>query len=266
VDFQGAVEHEMRHLLGIMSAEYYRQGYEGNGLGYAYGNALFVLDLFQLDSDSPVAGPSDFAKARRNLDVNVSTFSSIVTATFPNPNEPNFQWIKYGSHDRVFVYTTGKGQFRSYPFMNYINMGNPDGDIQASIQKWLQYCVGCAHTDDNLVAMTTHFTAPYILQLPATYEVHGDQQSNSLAGTYDLASERDLKTLSALGYDVDLSYLNGDSNGPGATKKARTANWYLACFDPTTGEFLDGQMVATAHHGTQLCNYSVMPDYIDLFN
>jgi hypothetical protein len=84
--------------------------------------------------------------------------------------------------------------------------------------------------------------------------------------TYDLAYERDLSILSALGYDVDFSYLKGDANGPGVTKKARTANWYLACVDQTTGEFLDGLQVTTVHHGTQPCRYSVVPSYIRLFD
>jgi hypothetical protein len=147
-----------------------------------------------------------------------------------------------------------------------IQMGNPDGDIQVSSQRYLQCDSSCVNSDDNLVAMTTRFRAPYILELPSTYEVHGDQQANILAGSYNLASERDLKILSAVGYDVDLSYLKGDPNGPGVTRRAKTANWYLACFDQTTGEFLDGQMVNTAHNGLQQCRYSVMPDYIQLFN
>jgi hypothetical protein len=150
--------------------------------------------------------------------------------------------------------------------MNYWDAFNPDGDVQFASQRWLQ-CASGAHCDDaHLASLTIRFTDPLILGLPSTYEAHPDQQSNSLRGTYDLASERDLEVLSALGYDVDFSYLKGDVNGPATTKRAKTANWYLACFDQTTGEFLNGVMVSTANHGMQQCRYSVLPDYIDLFN
>ena len=270
-DFQGAVEHELRHLLGIMSAEYYRQGYEGNVLGYAYGNALFAFDLFQLDSDSSVASRKDFNKARRNLDVNVPTLSSRIFSAQPNLNDPAFSWIQYGSHDRVFVYPNGQGQYKSFPLMNYWDVGNPDGDVQFSSQRWLQFlpCAfdsTCSFSDDNLVSFTYRFTDPLMLGLPSTYEAHVDQQANSLRGTYGFASERDLEVLSALGYDVDFSYLQGDVSGPHTTKTAKTANWYLACFDQSTGEFRNGVMVNTANHGMQQCVYSVLTDYIDLFN
>jgi hypothetical protein len=101
--------HEINHVLGIMQSQYYKVGGDETVIPYTYGNALFLLDLFDLDSDYVVPGygnpgihtSADFTAAPRN---NV-TYQSPQTITLAPSAAALTPWVQFGSHDHV-MFTT----------------------------------------------------------------------------------------------------------------------------------------------------------------
>ncbi|HET7452788.1 MAG TPA: hypothetical protein VFL12_08615, partial [Thermoanaerobaculia bacterium] len=75
-DLVGTINHEINHLLGAMQSQYYKVRGEATSLVYTYGTALYLVDLFDLDSDYVVDGYghagihsyADFTLAPRNND------------------------------------------------------------------------------------------------------------------------------------------------------------------------------------------------------
>ena len=102
VDLVGVFNHELNHVLGIMQSQYYKVFGEETSLTYTYGTALYLLDLFDLDSDYVVSGYGhpgihdfpEFTTAPRNNDTYEPT-----TRTSASTLKGLTPWIQFGLRD-----------------------------------------------------------------------------------------------------------------------------------------------------------------------
>src|SRR6185437_4121332 len=92
-----------------------------------------------------------------------------------------------------------------------------------------------------------------LLSLPDDYEIHGNIQSNSLTGGISYDTDRELNMMSALGWNIDFSYIQKNTQ-----QRAPTANWYDACFIKASGG--DGTF-DTFDYKKKGCVFSVVPTY-----
>jgi hypothetical protein len=217
-DLVGVFNHELNHILGLMQSQYYKIGDEGTSLAYTYGTALFLLDLFDLDSDYVVPGyghpgiqsNADFTAAPRNNDAREpNTIISASTAAGLTP------WIQFGSHDHVMVYSlTGGPQY--FPLMDATSqVYNPDGDIG------FQEGFFGTQTTRQVV-----FLDPNLVNLSAMDTVHFNVQASGLSGTIDVDTIREYSELAAEGWNIDYTTLADAYDAP-----SPLAMWYQACFD-----------------------------------
>ncbi len=271
IDMVATVQHELHHLMGIMTSEYYKQALEGNGVAASYGNALFVMDLFILD-DNAVAkqkgdpfvngngqvimtSASQWAKAPRSLDSNYPILNNSGSTnvrydstgnTLISP--PPTPWIQFGQHDHLFVYKD-KDSFKYFSLQNYSSF-NPDGDTQIVNYKKIR---GYNSTDDTAVGLNYVFIDPDITSQNQLNRLGQGVQANSIRGTADVATEREYQVLSALGWNVaPASPITRKYEAPAL---APTAKWYATCFD-ANGVF----------HASKQCKFSVLPEDLELCN
>lgn len=218
-DLIGVFLHEINHVLGVMQSQYYKVRGEETSLTYTYGTALYLLDLFDLDSDYVVDGYghsgihaySDFTLAPRNNDsYEPTTVYQGSTAADLTP------WVQFGSRDHVMVYDVINGLAQNFPFMNY-SLGNPDGDVQVQ--------TGYLSTPE---AGRLVFVDPELVNLSALDVVHPNAQSGiSPRSTIFVNTIREYSELSAQGWDVDYKTLNKNIY----STVSRVAKWYQTCFD-----------------------------------
>ena len=216
-DLVGVFNHELNHILGLMQSQYYKIGDEGTSLAYTYGTALFLLDLFDLDSDYVIPGyghpgiqsNADFTAAPRNNDAREpNTIFSASTAAGLTP------WIQFGSHDHVMVYSLTDGP-QYFPLMNASpQVYNPDGDIG--------FQEGVFGTQTRQLV----FLDPNLVNLPAMDVVHFNVQAAGVAGTIDVDTVREYSELAAEGWNIDYTTLADAYDTP-----SPLAMWYQACFD-----------------------------------
>lgn len=232
-DLVGVFEHEINHVMGVMSSQYYKVAGEGTALASTYGTALYLLDLFDLDSNDIDPTYLGFTSARRNN--NTAVPQTIVYGYGPNHPTP---WIQWSSHDHLFTYAEDNGGVpQVFPLMNYSRY-NPDGDIQ--------FQIGYYDTYTNHWMRRAVFVDPLLANMPASNVVHANVQAAGLRTTIDLMTIREYSELSAQGWNVDYSTL---SDIYGTT--APTWKWYQTCFD-SNGVF------TTAKNAN--CKFSVTPD------
>ena len=236
-DLVGVFNHEINHVLGVMQSQYYKVPALETSLVYTYGTALYVLDLFDLDSDWVVDGfghagihsYADFTLVPRNNDAYEPI--TIFNGSTPSDLTP---WVQFGSRDHVMVYDVVGGQPRYFPFMNY-SLVNPDGDIQQ------QY-----GNISGPLAGTLFFVDPELANLPELDVVHGNVQSGSPRSTIFADTIREYSELAAQGWNVKYSTLSGDTYGT----VSPLARWYRTCFD-SSGAFTTAQNAR--------CRFSVLP-------
>ncbi len=217
-DLVGVFNHELNHILGVMQSQYYKIGNEGTSLAYTYGTALYLLDLFDLDSDYVVPGyghpgiqsNADFTAAPRNNDARQP--NTIISASSAAGLTP---WIQFGSHDHLMVYSlTGGPQY--FPLMDAsAQVYNPDGDIG--------FQEGFFSTQ---TARQVVFLDPNLVNLSAMDVVHFNVQAAGVAGTIDVDTIREYSELAAEGWNIDYTTLADAYNTP-----SPLAMWYQACFD-----------------------------------
>ena len=242
-DLIGVFDHEINHILGIMQSQYYKVGGEETALSYTYGNALYLLDLFDLDSDYVVPGYGhsgmqslkDFTLAPRNNDTYepVTVYEALAAADLT-------PFVQYGLHDHVMVYALEDGSPQYFPFTNE-SIGNPDGDIQ------LQYggVFNQDHTNARLV-----FLDPLLTDLAPMDEVHFNVQASAPSGTVAVDTIREYSELAAEGWNIDYSTLRDPYH-----TVSPLAKWYQTCFD-ANGVF------STAKNAN--CKFSVTPQNLKL--
>jgi hypothetical protein len=231
-DLVGALTHEINHVMGVMSSQYYKVPYQGTALTLPYGTALYLLDLFDLDSEDISPNYVGFSPARRNN--NTSGLQTIRYGSgqiYPTP------WIQWGYHDHLFTYEDGQGAPQYFPLMNY-SQYNPDGDIQ--------FEVGYYDSWNNQWIRRAVFVDPLLTNMPGSNVVHVNAQSSSFRSTTDAETVREYSELSAQGWNVDYSTLSDFYS-----TTAPTWNWYQTCFD-SNGVF------TTAKNSK--CKFSVTPD------
>jgi len=237
-DLIGIFNHEINHVLGIMQSQYYKVGSNQNALAYTYGTALYLLDLFDLDSDYVVAGfghrgiqsMADFTSVPRNNDPYGPT--SVVFATTPSALTP---WVQFGLRDHVMVYDVNSSSPDYFPLMNE-SVVNPDGDIQ--------YQAGYVSTQGG-TALRITYVDPLLVGLPPMAVVHYNVQFGGDASTIDVDTIREYSELAANGWDVDYSTLADPYH-----TISPLANWYRACFD-SNGVFTTAK--------NKNCKFSVLP-------
>jgi hypothetical protein len=244
-DLIGVFNHEINHVLGIMQSQYYKVGGNGTSLAYTYGSALFLLDLFDLDSDYVVPGyghpgirsTADFTLAPRN---NV-TASPITVLAAPSPSQLT-PWVQFGQHDHVLVYRIDDGLPRYFPLQNQ-SIFNPDGDIQFQAG----YAVNQANTVAQLILLD-----PLLVSLAPMDVLHFNVQGGLFNGSVDVDTIREYSELAAEGWNIDYSTLEHTYH-----TLSPLANWYRTCFD-ANGVF------TTAFDKN--CKFSVMPKDLQFLN
>ena len=236
LDLTGVFNHEINHVLGIMESQYYKGAMEGTSLAYGYGTALFLLDLFDLDSNYVVSGfghPgihsfADFTKVPRNND----TFTPITThvASTAAALSP---WIQFGARDHLLVYDLRDESPRYFPLQNY-SEGNPDGDIanQAGL-------VISSATSGRYVLLD-----PELLALDPLDVLHPNVQAADIVGTTLVNTVQDYSELAIQGWNIDYSTLRTHPS------RSPLARWYETCFD-TNGAFTVAK--------NKNCKFSVTP-------
>jgi len=242
-DLIGVFDHEINHILGVMQSQYYKVGGEETALSYTYGNALYLLDLFDLDSDYVVPGYGhsgiqsfkDFTLAPRNNDTYepVTVYEALAAADLT-------PFVQYGLHDHVMVYALEDGSPQYVPFTNE-SIGNPDGDIQ------LQYggVFNQDHTNGRLVLLD-----PLLTDLAPMDEIHFNVQASASPGTVAVDTVREYSELAAEGWNIDYSTLRDPYH-----TVSPLAKWYQTCFD-ANGVF------STAKNAN--CKFSVTPQNLKL--
>jgi hypothetical protein len=229
----GALTHEINHVLGVMSSQYYKVYGSGNALASSFGTALYPLDLFDLDSNDIASSPVDFASAIRNN--NTSGITTILYGSGQNYPTP---WIQWNSHDHLFTYSENDdGSPNVFPLMNESQF-NPDGDIQ--------FEAGYYDVFTTQWNRRVYFVDPLLINMPASNVVHTNVQAESLRSTTDVMTIREYTELSAQGWNVDYSTLSD----PYSTT-APTWKWYQTCFD-ANGVFTTAK--------NKNCKFSVTPD------
>ena len=237
----GTFNHELNHILGVMQSQYYKTGGAGTSLAYTYGTALYLLDLFDLDSDYVVPGfghpgiqsNADFTATPRNNDPfepNTVRFAST------NPASPPLTpWVQFGFRDHLMVYTISNGSPQFFPFMNASpQVGNPDGDIGF---QW-----GYLDTQSS---RQTLFIDPNLVTLPAMDVVHPNVQAGLLAGALDVNTIREYSELASQGWNIDYSTLTNPYN-----TRSPLAKWYQTCF------YANGVFTTSKNPS---CKFSVTP-------
>ena len=245
LDLTGLFHHEINHVLGVMQSQYYKVPYEDTSLGYTYGNALFLLDLFDLDSDYVVSGYGhsgihtydDFKSAPRHNNTYVPT--TIYQATSASQLTP---WIQFGSHDHLMVYGVNDGQAQYVPLENY-SVFNPDGDVQL---QW-GLVANSAGTQKSLV-----FIDPDLISLPPMDVVHFNLQAAERDGIITVNSIWDYSEVASQGWDVDYSTLRRSDR-----TISPLATWYRTCFD-------ENGMFTTAKNSH--CKFSVLPKDLEFLH
>lgn len=237
-DLIGVFLHEINHMLGVMQSQYYKVGGEETALSYTNGNSLFLLDLFDLDSDAVVPGygtagiqsNSEFKTAARNNNTYEPT-----TINYGTDASTFTPFVQLGLHDHVMVYDIDNGTPQYFPFMNE-SFGNPDGDIQ--IQQ--AYLWDPSYTREQLVLVD-----PLLANLPPMNVVHFNVQAGGARATVDVNTIREYSELAAEGWDIDYSTLTDPYH-----TVSPVAKWYQTCFD-ANGVF------TTAKNAK--CKFSVLP-------
>jgi hypothetical protein len=237
-DLVGVFNHEINHVLGTMQSQYYKVGGEGTVLAYTYGTALYLLDLFDVDSDSVVSGfgnpgitsYADFTSVPRNN--NPYGPRTIYRGSNPAAFTP---FVQFGKHDHVMVYDVSNGSPQYFPLMNN-SLGNPDGDIQEQ---------SAVLFSQNNTVQRFIFEDPNLVNLPATNVVHYNVQGGARRGTIDVDTVWEYSELSANGWNVDYSTLTNPYGTVSPLLK-----WYQTCFD-ANGVF-------TTAKNSQ-CKFSVTP-------
>jgi hypothetical protein len=237
-DLVGTMSHEINHILGVMQSQYYKVRGEATSLVHTYGTALYLLDLFDLDSDAVVDGfgypgihaYGDFTLAPRNNDSYEPT--TVYIAPTPSDLTP---WVQFGSRDHVMVYDVIGGAARYFPLMNYPGLQDPDGDIQQ------QFGLVDAPNPGNLF-----FVDPELANMPSMNVVHGNVQAGSMRSTISVDTIREYSELAAQGWDVKYSTLSPSTY----TTLSPLAKWYQACFDANGA-------LTTAKNAN--CKFSVLP-------
>jgi hypothetical protein len=242
-DLVGAFNHELNHILGAMQSQYYKIPFEGTALAYTYGTALYLLDLFDLDSDYVVSGfghpgihsNADFTAVPRNNDA--SEPSTIVFASTASALTP---WVQFGSRDHLMVYKVDGGTPQYFPLMNgsALNTGqiyNPDGDIQQQVDR----------VQVSADVIRSVFVDPLLVSLPWKNVVHTNVQSSSVPAVIPVDTIREYSELAAQGWNIDYSTLTNAYN-----QSSPLAKWYQTCFD-ANGMFTTGM--------NKNCKFSVTP-------
>ena len=238
-DLVGVFNHEINHILGVMQSQYYKIPYEGTALAYAYGTALYLLDLFDLDSDYVVPGfghpgiqsNADFTLAPRNNDA-----SEPDTVVFAPTAAGLTPWIQFGSRDHLMVYKVDGGAPRYFPLMNGgPGLYNPDGDIQKQF----------GETTLSPQFTGTVFIDPLLSALPWKNVVHINVQGASLPAVIAADTIREYSELAAQGWNVDYSTLSSEYD-----ETSPLAKWYQTCFD-ANGAFTTSK--------NSNCRFSVTP-------
>ncbi|MGH9443570.1 MAG: hypothetical protein ACRD16_14985 [Thermoanaerobaculia bacterium] len=236
-DLIGVFNHEINHVLGVMQSQYYKGQALGTSLTYAYGTALYLLDLYDLDSDFVVSGYGhpgihsygDFTFAPRNNDTYEPT-----TVSYGNTLGDLTPWVQFGSRDHVMVYDVIASAAKYFPLMNY-SFSNPDGDIQQ------QY--GSLYTPN---AGRIIFIDPELVNLPSLHVVHMNVQASGLKSTINADTIREYSELGTQGWGIKSSTLRKSAYGT----RSPLAKWYQTCFD-SNGNF------TTAKNAR--CKFSVLP-------
>ena len=236
-DLIGVYMHEINHVLGVMQSQYYKVPGEQTSLVHTYGTALYLLDLFDLDSDYVVPGYghagihtlADFTAAPRNNDTSEPT--TINGAFDPSGLTP---FVQFGMRDHVMVYDISGGAPKYFPFMNY-SLFNPDGDIQFEAGSIFGPLQG-----------TFHFVDPLLANMPALNVVHVNVQAESFRSTIDVNTIREYSELASQGWNVNYSTLPQSVY----STVSPVAQWYQTCFD-SNGVFT----TAKNRH----CKFSVLP-------
>jgi len=218
-DLIGVYKHEIDHVLGLMQSQYYKVSGEETSIAYTYGTALFLLDLFDLDSDYVLPGYghagihsyTDFKYAPRNNDTYEP--QTILGADSPSGLTP---FTQFGKHDHVMVYAVTEG-FPSYFPMMSDTVGNPDGDIQ--------FQQGTVYSDWYTV-YRPYFVDPLIQATPALDELHLNVQAAFIGGTIAVQTIREYSELAAEGWNIDYSTLKNQYR-----TRSPLAEWYTQCFD-----------------------------------
>lgn len=239
LDLIGTFNHEINHVLGVMQSQYYKVPGEETSLAYTYGSALFLLDLFDLDSDFVVSGfgnpgiqsYSDFTAAPRNNDPNEP---NTIRRGYPASSFTPF--VQFGNRDHVMVYDVINGIPQYFPFMNN-TVFNPDGDIQ--------FQEGILYADPTGYVRRYFFVDPNLANLPDNNVPRNNVQANSAFGTIDVDTVREYSELSANGWNVDYSTLTDPYSTVSPLLK-----WYQTCFD-ANGVFTTAKNAA--------CKFSVTP-------
>lgn len=236
-DLIGVFNHELNHVLGVMQSQYYKVPFEGTALAYTYGTALYLLDLFDLDSDSVVPGYGSsgiqnyagFTAAPRNN----NTVGPPFTVTDASSAAGLTPWVQFGMHDHLMVYALTHGTPQYFPFMNE-SQGNPDADIQ--------FEKGRVNTPGSTQYV---FIDPNLVNLPELNVVPNNVQAEAIRGTISKNTIREYSELAASGWNIDYSTLTN----PYETVSP-VAKWYETCFD-ANGQF-------TTANNSQ-CKFSVLP-------
>jgi hypothetical protein len=240
VDLIGVINHEINHVLGAMQSQYYKVDGEATAIAYTYGTALFLLDLFDVDSDFVVPGygnpgVSSYADFKA-LPRNNNTFEP-TTVRFASDAADLTPFVQLGQHDHVFLYDVRNGVPLYFPLMNFSTF-NPDGDIQFQNG----YVLGAG-------SRKAVFVDPDLVNLAPMNVVHTDVQAASFKGTIDVDTIREYSELAAQGWNIDYSTLRDVNHTQSPLWK-----WYQTCFD-ANGVFTTA---VNAH-----CKFSVLPRDLD---
>jgi hypothetical protein len=239
IDLIAVFSHEVNHMLGIMSSQYYKVQYEGTSLAYTFGTALFPLDLFDLDSDYVVPGYghkgiqtyADFTSAPRNN--NTYEPNTVVEANAAADLTP---FVQFGRHDHVVVHSLDKGEPQYFPLMNY-SVFNPDGDIQ--------YQQGLVD-DFTKNTQTMVIVDPLLVNLDPLDVVPFNVQASGPGATIEVNTIREYSELAAEGWNINDSTLKDPYH-----TISPVARWYETCFD-ANGVFTTSK--------NSKCKFSVLPN------
>ncbi len=220
-DLIGVYKHEIDHMLGVMQSQYYKVSGVETSIAYTYGTALYLLDLFDIDSDYVVPGYghpgiqsyADFTAAPRNNNTyepqTIFDAGSIAELT---------PFVQFGKHDHVIVYDVSKLGASYFPLMND-TVGNPDGDIQ--------FQEGFVYGNTS----RPYLVDPVLQHVPELAELHFNAQAAGLSGTIDVMTIREYSELAANGWDIDYKTLRDPYH-----ILSPLAEWYRYCFD-SNGNF-----------------------------
>jgi hypothetical protein len=245
VDLIAVFNHEINHILGLMQSQYFKVSGKETALSYTYGNALYLLDLFDLDSDYVVPGygqpgiqsPWEFTQAPRNNDTYEP--ATVIYAQSASDLTP---FVQFGRHDHIMVYALEDGDPNYFPLMND-TVFNPDGDIQ--------YQEGYVTNQANTVQQIA-LVDPLLTNLPPMNVVPFNVQAAGIQGTVEVDTIREYSELAAEGWDIDYSTLRDPYH-----TVSPLAKWYRTCFD-SNGVFTTAK---NAH-----CKFSVTREDLEFLH